>query len=396
MRQSRLNVNNLFANSLIFPESLPRRGSNPWVSDFGQQSGNVVPVGASQGEEPDMRIDVIFEPNADAATFAELGLLAESYGLGAVWTANILSSRDPFLCFSELARRSTTIRMGPIAISPFELHPVRMANQILTLNEMSNGRANIVIGGGGGSTIAMKLKPDRRTMLPKMVTAVRECVTFLKQISADQPLNFDGETFSVQGYWPDWATPQRPHLYVAASKPKMLQMATSVADGVMGSDIPLQRADEYVGAIRTGLEAQRRPADAFRISNLLPWHVKRDKADAVREARAKVWVRGMLEHWYISTFLDEEDCRCVERDFGNFAKAYMQIAPYFDCIPDRIMDALVQHLTLTGDHNDVDRLIDELKKFREAGFTEFALRLYGDPAESIKLIGERVAPALHP
>ena len=39
--------------------------------------------------------------------------------------------------------------MGPVALSPFELHPLKMANALLTLNEISGGRANLVIGGGG-------------------------------------------------------------------------------------------------------------------------------------------------------------------------------------------------------------------------------------------------------
>ena len=43
------------------------------------------------------------------------------------------------------------MRMGPVAISPFELHPLKMANQLLTLNEFAGGRANIVVGGGGGT-----------------------------------------------------------------------------------------------------------------------------------------------------------------------------------------------------------------------------------------------------
>jgi 5,10-methylenetetrahydromethanopterin reductase len=123
-----------------------------------------------------MKIDIALEPNASADEFARLGKLAEDYDLGTVWTANILSSRDPFLCFSVLARESHKIRMGPMAISPFEMHPIRMANLVFALNEISHGRTDIVVGGGGGTTIALKLKLDRRTMFPKMVRGVRECV----------------------------------------------------------------------------------------------------------------------------------------------------------------------------------------------------------------------------
>ena len=114
-----------------------------------------------------MRIDLILKPHQSAAEMARLGKLAESYGLGAVWVPNNILSLDPFVNFVPLAQQTTQLRMGPIAVSPFELHPQRMANQLLTLNELAGGRATIVVGGGGGTLEAMGMKPKR------MVRAVR-------------------------------------------------------------------------------------------------------------------------------------------------------------------------------------------------------------------------------
>ena len=341
-----------------------------------------------------MKIDIALEPNVSGDEFARLGRLAESYDLGTVWTANILASRDPFLCFSRLARESHDIRMGPMAISPFEMHPVRMANLLFTLNEFSRGRADIVVGGGGGTTIALKLKPDRRTMFPKMVRGVRECVDILKGVSPDKPLMYDGELFQVMGYQPEWATDPPPRIYVGATGRQMLKMATAAADGVMMSDVPLQRIDETIAWICGHLSARGRPRGAFRINNLLPWHVKADAAAARREALRKIWVRGMLSPWHISKFLDEDDSAFVEDHFDSFAKAYMANTHEIEGVPDRILDKLVENLTLTGDLGDVDRLIEELDAFKRAGVSEFTLRIYDDPAASIKLIGERVAPAV--
>ncbi len=129
-----------------------------------------------------MRIQFIFEPDSPQR-LSELGRLAEQLGFEAVWVPNILSARDPFLAFSLLAGDSTAIRMGAVAISPFELHPLKIANALLTLNELSGGRANLVIGGGGGTMIGMGLKPDRRATHPRMVRGVRECVEFLRALS---------------------------------------------------------------------------------------------------------------------------------------------------------------------------------------------------------------------
>jgi hypothetical protein len=43
----------------------------------------------------------------------------------------------------------------------------------------------------------------------------------------------------------------------------------------------------------------------------------------------------------------------------------------------------------------VEPAIETLKGFAAAGLTEIALRVHDDPAAAIRLIGERVLPALH-
>jgi alkanesulfonate monooxygenase SsuD/methylene tetrahydromethanopterin reductase-like flavin-dependent oxidoreductase (luciferase family) len=340
-----------------------------------------------------VKIHFILEP-ASADEFLEAGRLAEQYGFEAVWTANHLAARDPFMAFSVLARESETIRMGPVAISPFELHPVKMANQLFTLNEFSRGRANIVVGGGGGTAIAMNLKADRYVMHPRMVRGVRECVEFLKGVSASEALTFEGELFQVDNYRPAWATDDAPIVYVGATKQQMLRMAAQVADGVMFSDLTLGRLDETMQILNHALADAGRATGSFRVNNLFSWHVKRDRHEAVAEARRKLWVRGMLERWYISPALNERDCKFVAENMQAFVKAYLADSPVIDGVPDELVDLLIDELTFTGDLTDVDKLIERFWTFKEAGVNEMALRLYDDPAYSITVIGETVGPEL--
>jgi alkanesulfonate monooxygenase SsuD/methylene tetrahydromethanopterin reductase-like flavin-dependent oxidoreductase (luciferase family) len=341
-----------------------------------------------------MKIHFILEPDS-ADRFLALGQLAESYGFEAVWTANHLSARDPFMAFTPLALASKTIRMGPVAISPFELHPLKMSNQLYTLNEFCRGRANIVVGGGGGTLIAMKLKTGRYVMHPRMVRGVRECVEFLKSIAAGQPLNFDGELFQVEHHQPTWATDTRPQIYVGATKPQMLRMAAEVADGVMFSDLTPGRLDESMHILNAALAAHGRSAADFRINNLMSWHVKRDRATAVAEARRKLWVRGMLERWYLSPALSDADCDFVADHMPAFINAYIADSPLIDGVPDRIVDALIKELTFTGSLDDADQLIEQFHTFKNAGINEMGLRLYDDPEASIRFIGETIGPELH-
>jgi alkanesulfonate monooxygenase SsuD/methylene tetrahydromethanopterin reductase-like flavin-dependent oxidoreductase (luciferase family) len=340
-----------------------------------------------------MRLDLVLEPDSPQR-FAELGLLAEKLGFGAVWTANHIAARDPFMSFMALAQQSGSIHMGPIAISPYELHPVKIANALLTLNEQAQGRARIVIGGGGGSVIGMGLKPGRREMMPRMVRAVRECVELLHGAATEKPFSYNGELFQVQGYNAGWAHDEAPGIYVGASKPQMLRMAGRVADGVMMSDVTLPRMAESMAVLNQSLSEHGRDTANFPVSNLYAWHVKDDKREALREARAKLFVRGMLEHWYIAPFLEPEECALVEANFGAFAAAYINNSDVIAGVPDALVNKLVENLTFAGDMNDIDGFVEQLLAFKAAGLTEFAIRLYDRPEASIRVLAERVMPAL--
>ncbi|MDH3976948.1 MAG: hypothetical protein OEU86_00415 [Gammaproteobacteria bacterium] len=50
-------------------------------------------------------------------------------------------------------------------------------------------------------------------------------------------------------------------------------------------------------------------------------------------------------------------------------------------------------MSSAGDEGDIDREIERYKQFAESGLTELSLRLFDDPMDGLKLIGERVLPA---
>jgi len=318
----------------------------------------------------------------------ELGLLAESYGIGAVWTSNYPSSRDPFISLCPLATTSSRIRVGPLVITPYELHPLKMAKALASLNELCAGRANILVGGPSGVMGAMGIKGRR------MVGTVRECVEVLKRSSPDKVLNYQGNIFQVNGYQPRWATDEASLVYVGANKKQMLTMATGVADAIMLGDMTSQRLASAMETIHVALEVHQRPQKDLRISCLIAWHVKRDRQASITEARQQLALRGMLDCWYLDSFLDEEECQIVDSNRGSFFAAYKNQTDVIEGVPDTIITKLVNNLTLSGDLSDVDEHIEHLSRYRDHGLTEVALKLHDHQKESIKIIGERLVPAL--
>lgn len=335
-----------------------------------------------------MKIDVILDARASADDIASLGRLAERYGLRAVWVSSLLDARDPFTNFSLLARSSTSIRMGPIAVNPYEMHPVRIATALLTLNELSRGRAAIVVGGGGETLEALSIEPVRR------VRAVRECVEIIRRAATGDVVDYPGELYRVRGYHLWWIRAPAPLIYVAANRPQMLRMAARTADGIMLSDLPPPLVAWAVKLLDDALAARGRARRDFRISDFIAWHVYEDRQRAVREARQWLWLRGLFRRWVLETFLDESDCDLVLSRRAAFQRAFIDKTPVIEGVPERIVDALVDTLTLTGDVGELDRQIEKLKQFEAAGLTEIALRIYANPADAIRLIGEQVVPAV--
>ena len=340
-----------------------------------------------------MRIHFVFQPDS-GDKLAEYGLLAEQLGFDAVWTANTLSARAPFIALAILARESRHIRFGPVAVSPFEQHPLKIASSLLTLNEFAHGRANIVIGGGGGTIIGMGLKPKRTSNYPRMVRGVRECVELLRQAAAGQPMDYEGQMYQVHGYAPTWAKDPPPLIYVAANKPQMLRLAGEIADGVMLSDIDLPFLGDTLADLRRGLARGQRLRDDLRVNNLIAWHVKPNREAAYVEARRMLWVRGIWERARIEPYLSVTECDLVQKSLPAWQKAYAEAQAVIPGVPEKIVDALVNNMTFTGDYGDMDRLTAKLLKFRDAGVDEISLRLYDDPDVAIRLIAERIVPAL--
>ena len=268
------------------------------------------------------------------------------------------------------------------------MHPVKMANALFTLNEFCDGRACLVVGGGGEWLPVIDVEPERR------VRAERETIEIIKGASPDQMLRYDGQLYRARGYWPQYATDDAPLVYAGASRMQMLRMGGRVADGVMMSDVPLPSIEAAVGYARDGIVRREVPIDHFHISNIWAWHIKADAETARREARRELALRGVMKRWYTEPFLSAEDADFVDEHRDAFFKAYWRRTHEIEGIREDVIQSLVDGLTITGDLVDLDQKMHELSTFKVAGVNELAFRIHDDPADSIRIIGARVVPAL--
>lgn len=340
-----------------------------------------------------MRIGVIVDPRQDAWKLSEWGQLAERYGVECLWLSNLTNSKDTFVNLSLAAANTKRIELGPIAISPYELHPLMMTMSLMTLNEISKGRAVIVVGGGGAT--ARKIGVDFNDLKKiRCVATVRECVEIIKQISTGKRVTYKGEIFQVESFKSSWAPNPGPVVYVGANKPKMLRMACEVSDGVMMTDIPPGYADKIIGQIKDGLSTTGRDISSFRINNFYAWHVKENYEEALKEARRYIIVRGAGRPEIAKVLgLTEEERQLISRNTPSLLRLLYQGTEPKE-IPEAILNKAVEGITILGQVNRLDECVETLYQFERKGVTEIALRVYGNAAPAIKIIGEKVMPIL--
>jgi len=355
-----------------------------------------------------MDIEIILEPDLHPNQVAELAIKAEEYGVRALWTSNYHQQWDAFMSLIPAAQQTKKILLGPLAISPFEMHPLKMANALLTLNELSNGRAIIAVGAGGGTLGAMKFS-CRETTCPglkpfRIIKSVKEAVEILINASEKKfNLKFEGEIFNItrpymQGF--TWAKSSRPKIYTCSTEPQMLRLGGQFADGLQMSDVALPMLKEAMNNIHQGLSKREESIDDFRIGNFWAWHIKDDKEESLKEARRELVFRGsLLPPFSLHHFLNEEEAQIVIDNFNagpnnEFAKAYISRSGIIDNVPENLVSKLIDDLSSAGDMNDIDKELERFYVFKKAGITDLSIRLFDDPMAGLKMIGEKVLPAL--
>lgn len=335
-----------------------------------------------------MDIDICLDSHLSSQELTELGLLAESYGIRAVWNASYLDGRDPFTNMAQLARESSRIRVAPMALNGYEMHPFRITMALLTLGELAPGRVMTMIGGGGEVVMGLKIPFKQR------VRYVREVIEFVKGATTDRPFSYDGELFRIEHYAPQWITAAPPFIYAGANKPQMLRMAATRADGIFLSDLSVKLAADRIQAVRCHRQKAGMPPDSLRFNNFMAWYVYDDPVEARFEARRWIGFRALFRDYMMREFVSDEEFQLL---LTHMPEIYAMASKNTDRVaglPDELLDRCVDRLTLTGGVQDLDRIIEHMREFKAIGVTELCIELKKHQAHGIRLLGEHVLPAL--
>jgi 5,10-methylenetetrahydromethanopterin reductase len=349
-----------------------------------------------------MQIEIIIGCEMHPQEVADFAVAAEKAGVRTLWHSNLPNGWDPFIGLSLAAQATSRINLGVLALSPYEMHPVRIAYSIISLNELAKGRAILGLGGGGAMALATTVRSDGESLDFKgmrIVRGVREAAEIiLMMASGEFHQGYRGEVFSISSPFKiSFMQSPRPRIFTCSMGPQMLRMGGRIADGLQVGDVTADRLPEVMQDIQAGLARREHPAEDFRIGNFWAWHIKPDREASMHEARVGLFARAEVipPHIGLDHLLDAEEAQLVRDNYRNFLIAGVTRTGDIKGVPPELVQRLIDQVSSSGDYGDIDREIERFRAMERAGLTDLALRVFDDPWESLETIRDRVIPHFH-
>ena len=178
----------------------------------------------------------------DPQDLIQLGTFAEELGFDSLWVNHHILHvgyvkerlgtdpyQDALITLTWLAANTSTVRLGTsVLVMPY-LHPMALAKQLATLDQLSNGR--LIVGLGAGS-----LPEENAALGVPYGSRGRYCNEFLqvlRELWTKDDAGFSGEFFSFENICSSPKPLQNPHplIVVGGNRPAALTRVANHGDG---------------------------------------------------------------------------------------------------------------------------------------------------------------------
>jgi alkanesulfonate monooxygenase SsuD/methylene tetrahydromethanopterin reductase-like flavin-dependent oxidoreductase (luciferase family) len=303
------------------------------------------------------RIALFLNPGADFGQALAVARRADSLGYDSLWVTHG-GGRDALLVLAEYARAAPRAGLGTGVIPIYPRHPVLLAQEALTLSDVTGGRLQLGIGVSHRPMVEGALGLD----MGRPLEVIREYVAVLRAALAGK-VTHEGPRYRVAWQSGLPRLPAAPPILLAGLGPKMLELAGEIADGaVLWLCAPAYIREHAMPAIRRGRARAGKPLEGFEVVAAVPAALTVDRAAGAALFRGEL-VRYLALPFYRAML--------QQSGFGAELAAYDR-APRPDTIPERLTSAL----SAVGDFTTLSAFVTA---HRDAGVTLAALRPIGFP-----------------
>lgn len=249
-----------------------------------------------------MRFGITTMAQEPPQRFRALVETAEAGGCDYLWVCDSsLHARDVYAYLTLAATCSKRLRLGPNCTHPYTRHPAINLNAMATVHEISGGRAIIAVAAGDRPVMELGYRMAR-------VAVVREMIDLIRALQVGGPVDHDGPTFTLKDAKLSFPLPSNLPVYMAASGPRMLQLAGELADGVLflaGANVPCIRY--ALEQIETGARGAGRASAALDVGCTVYGSLTDDAALARAECKP-------MAAWFPQTAPQYAEIAGVPRD----------------------------------------------------------------------------------
>jgi 5,10-methylenetetrahydromethanopterin reductase len=311
----------------------------------------------------------------------ELAVAAERAGVDEVWVPH-----DPFMSHAwtiqtAIAEATERVVVGSLGTNPYTTDPSEIATHLATLDLLSGGRAALGLGLHTTSMVEW-LGHDAADVVERTRATVSIVRSLLRgeTVMAEGPYTWGGEcALRFEPLRPD------PPILVAGFGAELLRLAGEIGDGAMPMATPPESVGPLVTAVRAGAETASRDPAEIEIVACVWLSLSEDGAGTDDPLRPMIATFApYLEESALATIgLTSEELTQLRSlvDAGRLDEAAAAVTP------------AMFHLALSG---SPDRIATRIAALADLGVTHVSLGgpLGPDPHEAIRLLGDRVLPAL--
>lgn len=316
----------------------------------------------------------------DARELVRLAVLGEQAGFDYVWFPHDPFMGNSWVISAAVATRTSRVRIGSVGTNPYTTNPAEIATYVASLDELSGGRAVLGLGLHTEKMVGW-LGIDARDHIQR----TREAADIIRALLRGEVVNYPGEAFrwSEQCYLRFKPYRDEVPIYICPFGPEYLAMSGAVGDGSLPMITPPESAQYMTSQILAGARAAGRDPAEVDIAGCAWLSLASDRGAATDILRRMVSYFGpYLEAPALAAIgLTREDFQPLARlvEAGRYEEAG-------SLVTDQMTD-----LAIRGTPQDVVRRIESVAA---SGITQISLGgpLGPDPAEAIRLMGERVIP----
>jgi alkanesulfonate monooxygenase SsuD/methylene tetrahydromethanopterin reductase-like flavin-dependent oxidoreductase (luciferase family) len=219
---------------------------------------------------------------------------AESLGYEGFWLTEE-SGKEAFAVLAVLARATKRIRLATGIVNFYSRSPTLLAMGASTIHRLSGGRFALGLGSGGVGF--MERGHGIKTERP--LARARETVEIVRGLLTSKRFSYDGQWFTPRDFHlregpVDGAIP----LYLAALNPKMVGVASRVADGFIANWLTEESLQEYQGIIQREATAAGRDPKQVKILTLTMTCVDPNDEAAMTAMRRGLAFYCASEHYH--------------------------------------------------------------------------------------------------